>query len=426
MAAPQAPAPAAESLPRRRAGRRHDVPMPARAWPDAPPTAVDAYLAGSGTPFPNPRLAGRAPHGGAGDGLSRGDVNCNPGSTNKPSSTFTVHHDPEKCGNCGGENIARGTSSEPRQVTEIPPQPKAETGTHIAHDGVCGDCGGKVDAPDLEDLGVMINGTSYGPRLVGTFVELWHAGMSISAIVDIANNRFGLGTCKKTAINALEAGANKLLPECERITESLAGARYLKIDETKYAICDKCGGSTGHVWAAIGDDGNGADADRGRDAVVIHAAVSRGAPVLDLIAPYYSKPITCDGYVVYKSFKTQQRCMAHIIREARFLKEAHGKKIPELVALHKSLQELHHEAKTMQRQSDDAPMVDTGPMVARVLAIASEYDRYEVGKDYVDSGIIIRSPVVDCNAGISSRVILRMRRCARHKLEYLDPGTFWA
>ena len=79
MAAPQAAAPAAESLPRRRAGRRHDVPMPARAWPDAPPTAVDAYLAGSGTPFPNPRLAGRAPHGGggAGDGLSRGDVNCN-------------------------------------------------------------------------------------------------------------------------------------------------------------------------------------------------------------------------------------------------------------------------------------------------------------------------------------------------------------
>ena len=306
-----------------------------------------------------------------------------PGSTNKPSSTFTVHHDPEKCGNCGGENIARGTSSEPRQVTEIPPQPKAETGTHIAHDGVCGDCGGKVDAPDLEDLGVMINGTSYGPRLVGTFVELWHAGMSISAIVDIANNRFGLGTCKKTVINALEAGANKLLPECERITESLADAKYLKIDETKYAICDKCGGSTGHVWAAIGDDGNGADADRGRDAVVIHAAVSRGAPVLDLIAPYYSKPITCDGYVVYKSFKTRQRCMAHIIREARFLKEAHGKKIPELVALHKSLQELHHEAKTMQRQSDDAPMVDTGPMVAKVLAIASEYDRYEVGKDYV-------------------------------------------
>ena len=56
--------------------------------------------------------------------------------------------------------------------------------------------------------------------------------------------------------------------------------------------------------------------------------------------------------------------MAHIIREARFLKEAHGKKIQELVALHKSLQELHHEAKTMQRQPDDAPMADTGPMVA--------------------------------------------------------------
>ena len=247
---------------------------------------------------------------------------------------------------------------------------------------MCGDCGGEVDAPDLEDLGVMINGTSYGPRLVGTLIELWHAGMSISAIVGIVNNRFDLGTCKKTVINALDAGANKLLPECKYITESLAGARYLKADETGYAIYDKCGGSTRHVWAAIRDYGSGADADRGRDAVVTHAAVSRGAPALDLIAPYYSKPVTCDGYVVYKSFKTRQQCMAHIVREARFLKEAHGKKIPELVVLHKSQQELHHEAKQMQRRSDDAPMVDTGPMVARVLAIASWYDGYEVGKDY--------------------------------------------
>ena len=64
-----------------------------------------------------------------------------PGSTNKPRSTFTVRHDPEKCENCGGKNITRGMSSEPRQVTEIQPMPKAETGTHIAHDGMCGDCG---------------------------------------------------------------------------------------------------------------------------------------------------------------------------------------------------------------------------------------------------------------------------------------------
>ena len=58
----------------------------------------------------------------------------------------------------------------------------------------------------------------------------------------------------------------------------------------------------------------------------------------------------------------------------------------------------------------------TGKMVAK--HVKNKYG--------VDSGIIIRSPVVDCNAGISSRVIFRMRHCARHKLEYLDPGTFWA
>ena len=145
----------------------------------------------------------------------------------------------------------------------------------------------------------MIDGTSYGPRPAGTLTEWWHAGMSTSVIRDAANNRFGLGTCKKTATNAPEADA-----------------RYLRVDETRYPICDKCGGSTGRVRAVIGDDGGDADAGHSRGTVVIHAAVSRGAPVLDHTAPYYSKPITCDGYVVYKSFKTRQWCMAHIIREA--------------------------------------------------------------------------------------------------------------
>ena len=77
-----------------------------------------------------------------------------PGSTNKPRSTFTVRYVLEKCESCGSENITRGTSSKSRQATEIPSTPKAETGTHVACDGVCGDCGGKVASPDLEDRAV--------------------------------------------------------------------------------------------------------------------------------------------------------------------------------------------------------------------------------------------------------------------------------
>ena len=46
--------------------------------------------------------------------------------------------------------------------------PKTEAGAHIAHDGAYGD---RVDAPKAEDPGAMIYGTSYEPRLVGTFTE---------------------------------------------------------------------------------------------------------------------------------------------------------------------------------------------------------------------------------------------------------------
>ena len=105
----------------------------------------------------------------------------------------------------------------------------------------------------------------------------------------------------------------------------------------------------------------------------------RGAPVLDHIA-LYSKPITCDGYVVYKSFKTWQRCMDHIMLEATFLEEA--RKIQEPAALHKSLQELRREAGQLRRQSDDAPMADAGPVVAGAPAITSGYDGYGAGRDY--------------------------------------------
>ena len=158
--------------------------------------------------------------------------------------------------------------------------------------------------------------------------------------------------------------------------ESLADARYLKADETRHLHMRQV---RRQYRTRVGGERGRRRRYRPRPGRRGHtAAISRGALVLgNHIAPY--KPITCDGYVVYKSFKTRQRCMAHIIREARFLKEAH-KKIPELAAFHKSLQ--HHDAKLLQRQSDDAPMVDTGSMVAGELAIASEYDGYEVGKDY--------------------------------------------
>ena len=162
--------------------------------------------------------------------------------------------------------------------------------------------------------------------------------------------------------NALDAAGSALQDSVNCISEDLRKSKYLKADETPYPMRY---GRTGYVWAVTGDR-----------SVVVCASPSRSSLVINGIAPYHDKQLTCDGYSAYNEFETRQRCWAHILRESEDLARQHGDKHLELIVLYESLAHLYHDAKLRQRGSGDHPVVDTGPMEATASAIASRYERF--------------------------------------------------
>ena len=198
--------------------------------------------------------------------------------------------------------------------------------------------------------------------MVSEIVQLWRYKMSLDDIAEKLTDSHGIHISKAAVFKALYAASGRLKSEEQNITKSLSDAPLLKADETTYTM----GNSRGYVWTVIGGS-----------SVVIHATPSRAAVVMDMIAPYYSTPITCDGYSGYSEFKTVQRCWAHILRESAQLSDRHGKKTPELTVLHSRLQEQFVRAKELQRDSDDRPTVDTGPMISDTLAVADRYNQQQ-------------------------------------------------
>ena len=280
-----------------------------------------------------------------------------PGTSHHRKSSKKVYHMQEQC-DCGCRDIGRIDDTEVRQVTEIQKAP-AETVTHIASTGTCSVCGKILEAPDLEDLGLVVPGTSLGPGMVSEIVQLWMYKMTPSDIAQKLTDSYGVYISEASVKTTLVAAGKKLKGEMQNITESLSESSLLKADETPYPF----GNRTGYVWTVIGDD-----------AVRIHATPSRGAPVIDEIAPHYHIPITVDGYSVYNIFETRQRCYAHILRQSKDLAE----KDDSLRVPHEDLKEQFRRACSIQRGPGD-PVIDTGPLVSDILAVAGQYNRG--GKD---------------------------------------------
>ena len=283
-------------------------------------------------------------------------------------SQSTIHHVPGECRGCGSGRLGAGRIADMRQVTDVPPAPKAATVSHVAHDGVCGRCGRVTEAPSLygDGVGVAVRGTSLGPVLVSRAVQMWEKHVSASGITDILNDAFGIELGRAAVQGALAAAGRALQAERDGIAGSLGGAPNLKADETTYGFLH--GG--GYVWTVIGGD-----------SVVVHASPSRAGVVMDRIAPYRDKPLTCDGYSGYNEYATRQRCWAHILRESGALAREHGETFPELAALHGSLARLYHGAK-LARRGPGGPEVDTKPMEAAATVIARRFGLHAAGATF--------------------------------------------
>ena len=261
-------------------------------------------------------------------------------------SRETVHHRPERCGRCGGINISDARTIA-KQVIDIERMPKAVAVTHVCHECVCSDCDA-VTAPKPSG----IRGTSLGPNLLAFLTGVWGKAVSAGNATSLLNDTFGTGLCKTAVKHAPVAASGKLQKTADEINSSLSESQYLKMDETPIRI----GGKRRYVWACIGDE-----------AVVIKVG-TRGAAEIDCHFPYHDKPITCDGYSAYNVFHTRQRCWAHVLREAEFIR--YSKTNPTATMLHRNLQDLYHQAKL---EPPDASEARHWELVCRARSIAGAY-----------------------------------------------------
>ena len=263
----------------------------------------------------------------------------------------TVHHVPEKCGNCGRAEFVKDVHAVNKLITDIPRLPKAVTKAHVAHRVTCAECGADTQAPTPG-----IDGTSIGPSAGAVALAVWSLGNSIDAVRAVLE-MCGIRASKSAVGSLIEAASRKLEPEVAEIKKDVARSKSIRIDETGNKIASKVKGEPdkpGWTWMCSGDG-----------AAIVEVTATRSAVILDVFFPFFGTPLTSDGYPGYLKYKIRQRCWAHESRETRYAAKRCG---PAGTALHERFAGLLHRAK---RAPPDEDLVRR--MEGEVLEIAAGY-----------------------------------------------------
>ena len=278
-----------------------------------------------------------------------------PGVSSSDQPSETTVHELEKCAHCGSTNLEEVERSTPKIIRDIPQIPEITVTAHIRCTSKCRDCGKTTTASDGS-----IPGTSVGPNLGTYMTYLSRRPMSLEDIRKAAK-ALGLNVSKSTVQCVLESAGDKMKPAYEEIKKKISEAKCVHADETPYMMKNK----RGYIWTAATTQ-----------MALVFASLSRSIVVLDQILPNRDIAIICDGYVVYGVFRIMQRCWAHILRETKAVKG----KSSEHARLHKTMQEIFHNAKMKRKKTDDEPDIDTKPMENAVLAVVSMLRELGEGK----------------------------------------------
>lgn len=169
----------------------------------------------------------------------------------------------------------------------------------IVGEGVCLDCGARSKAP----TGVL-EGTSFGPRLLGTVDEYFHVNCTDAAIARVLERVHGFKTSPNSVLNAREALADSLRRhQIEQIMDGFSKYIYVIGDETFFAYM----GKKGVVWVMLVPT-----------AVLVSFEITRAAWVLEERFGWLcAKMVVADGYGPYKTFFALiQRDWVHVLRHA--------------------------------------------------------------------------------------------------------------
>lgn len=240
---------------------------------------------------------------GASSGRKRGAQKGHPGKTSRPKPERFEEHVMHECAECSSPHIL-ATEQKTRDITELPPPPKPVTTRHTINVYDCADCGarGMVPDTDLPDKGAL--GRRASAEIVGNFIERLPHRLNAARMA-----RVGLPVSTGTVHNVLTRVGSNMNGKVAAILAVLIAARVLHVDETSFRL----NGKTVWVWIFL---------DPATKAVLYVLRPSRGRDVLNEVLPRFRGTIVCDGWTPYQQWK-RQRCWAHIMREIRYLHEAH-------------------------------------------------------------------------------------------------------
>lgn len=250
----------------------------------------------------------------------------------KPSETF--EHAVDECTKCGSSDIAF-LHQENRLIVEVPePHPYTVT-LHRINVYECSRCGSEVkpfvDIPENRML---------GRNLLAMVTALWsEARLPIRKIIGMLKAVYDLKLSTKCINDSLLNVAESLHPLVNRIKSNINNSGSAGFDETGMSI----NGKRGWAWAAVSNNGKNA---------FITVEYSRGADVLERYFHTFDGIAVVDGWKAYSIFK-QQRCWAHIIREADTI--AARIETDEARVLASSLKQLYHDIKAELKEHHPPP-----------------------------------------------------------------------
>ena len=212
----------------------------------------------------------------------------------KPSET--IEHKMDRCNRCGSSKIEH-LDEDCRLIVEVPePEPYTVT-LHKIGIYNCNKCCSEVkpDA-DIPEQGIL------GKNLLALVTTLWSdARLPPRKIGCILKAAYNLDLSAACINNALVNVSESLQPFVDGIMEEVNNSGSAGFDETSMPV----NGDNAWAWAAVTEQ-----------CAFITIEDSRGASVLEKYFHAFDGIAIVDGWKAYNIFDKQQRCWAHITREA--------------------------------------------------------------------------------------------------------------
>jgi transposase len=219
-----------------------------------------------------------------------------------------IGHIPKTCSRCNYELNSEPVLVDQRQIIDIPPL-RAIVSQHDYYDRCCTCCGhiNTMERGDLHKAKVY-----YGPRIEAMIGYLSvRQFLSVNRIAELIDQVFGVSISEGTIMNKLSSLAEKCQSEYDAIIHQLFQSAWVGSDETSYRM----NGKKQWIWTWQNDDFTYLFASENRGSSSITSALE---------GVYTNKSVLVhDCYSSHFSVesKTHQICLAHLLRELKFLIE---------------------------------------------------------------------------------------------------------